>query len=319
VTVPRGSSLSGRAVLVTGATGFIGAALARRLSDEGAIVHGVSRRPPWEAGGVRWWESDLSDPAGIRRLLDAVEPDVVFHLAGLVAGARDVGVVLPALHANLVATVNLLVAATERPGARVVLAGSMEEPPCDEGYPVPSSPYAASKLAAGSYARMFHALYGTPAIWLRLFAVYGPAQADTRKLLPYVTLSLLRGEAPLLSSGRRGLDWIYLDDVVDALLAAAAAQGVEGRTLDVGSGTRVTIRSMVELLVQMIDPAVAPRFGALPDRPLERDAVADVSATASCLGWRSRTPLEEGLRMTVDWYRRHGAWRSPAAEEGGLR
>jgi nucleoside-diphosphate-sugar epimerase len=319
MTVPHGSSLSGRVVLVTGASGFIGATLARRLSDLGAIVHGVSRRPPGEPGGVRWWESDLSDPGGVRRLLDAVAPDVIFHLAGLVTGARDVAAVLPVLHANLVATVNLLVAATERRGARIVLAGSMEEPSQEGTLPVPSSPYAASKLAAASYARMFHALYGTPAVWLRLFMVYGPAQPDTRKLVPYVTLSLLRGEAPMLSSGRRGIDWIYVHDVVDALLAAAAAQGIEGRTLDVGSGSIVTIRSMVERLVQMIDPAVVPQFGALPDRPLEHDPVADVNSTASCLGWRPRTPLEEGLHKTVDWYRQHSTRRDPAPEKGGLR
>jgi nucleoside-diphosphate-sugar epimerase len=302
--------LSGRVALVTGASGFIGAALADRLSGTGAVVHGVSRRPPKEHELVRWWESDLADPDGVRRLLDAVKPDVVFHLGGLVTGARDAAVVLPVLHANLVATVNLLVAATERRGVRLVLAGSMEELAAEGTASVPSSPYAGSKIAAASYARMFHALYGTDSVWLRLFMVYGPAQPEIRRLVPHVTLSLLRGEAPKLSSGRRGIDWVYVDDVVEALLAAAVARGIEGRMLDVGSGSLVTIRSIVERLSQMIDPTIVPLFGALPDRPLEHDPVADVSTTASCLGWRSRTPLEEGLRRTVDWYRQYGAaWR----------
>jgi nucleoside-diphosphate-sugar epimerase len=294
-------------VLVTGASGFIGAVVARRLSGMGAVVHGLSRRPSKEHGHVRWWESDLADPDGVRRLLDAVEPDVVFHLGGLVTGAREAAVVLPVLHANLVATVNLLVAATQRRGVRLVFAGSMEEIAPEGTASMPSSPYAASKLAAASYMRMFHALYGTDSVWLRLFMVYGPDQPDTRKLVPYVTLSLLRGEAPKVSSGRRGIDWVYVDDVVEALLAAAVARGIEGMTLDVGSGSLVTIRSIVERLSQIIDPTVVPLFGASPDRPLEHDPVADVSTTASRLGWRSRTPLEEGLRRTVDWYRQHGA------------
>ena len=299
--------LDGRIALVTGASGFIGAAAGRRLREAGAEVHGVFHRVSPPAGACdRAWPADLTDAAVVRRVLDAVRPDVVFHLAGLNSGARELAMVLPMLQVNLLAAVNVMVAATERGTARLVFAGSLEEPAPEEGWPVPGSPYAAAKLAAGAYARMCHALWGTPAVWLRLFMTYGPGQPDVYKLVPHTILSLLRGEPPAVSSGGRGVDWIYIDDVVDALLAAAVAPDVEGRTLDVGSGQLVTVREVVERIVRLVDPRLAPRFGAIPDRPREEVCVADTATAEAHLGWRARTPLDEGLRRTVAAYAQQG-------------
>jgi nucleoside-diphosphate-sugar epimerase len=151
---------------------------------------------------------------------------------------------------------------------------------------------------------MFHALYELPVVTLRLFMVYGPAQRDVSKLVPYVTLASLRGEAPKLSSGLREVDWIFVDDVVDAFLAAGCASGLGGQVIDVGSGQLVTIRTLVEQLVRAVDPAIAPVFGALPDRPMEQVRRADAARSRSLLGWSARTPLAEGLAQTVAWYRR---------------
>jgi len=158
------------------------------------------------------------------------------------------------------------------------------------------------KMVGSLYARMFHALYRLPVVILRLFMVYGPAQRDLRKLIPYVTLSLFRGEAPKLNSDHREVDWVYVDDVVEGFLAAARATDVEGQTIDIGSGALVPVRAVVEHLVRLINPRIEPLFGALADRPFERVRVADTVRSHAVIGWRPKTLLEEGLRQTAAWY-----------------
>ncbi len=292
-------------VLVTGASGFIGKHLCARLIGEGAAVHAVSRRSePSASAGLNWWKCDVTDVDQVRSLFAETRPEVIYHLASFVSGSRDLEAVLPTFHSNLVSTVNLLALATELGCRRIVLAGSMEEPRPDEKAAVPGSPYAAAKMAGSAYARMFHALYRTPVVIAKIFMVYGPGQGDLRKLVPYVTLSLLRGEAPKLSSGTRPVDWIYVDDVVEGLLASASAPGLEGETVELGSGSMATVREVVEMLVGLNGSRVQPVFGGIEDRPFEQVRTADIAATYAQMSWRPETGLEEGLRQTVEWYGR---------------
>jgi UDP-glucose 4-epimerase len=307
---------SGARALVTGATGFIGSHLVRCLASLGAQVHAVSRRPPGSAGNaphtagpphaaddrLTWHLADLRDTGATAALLGATRPDVVFHLASEVTGARDVKLVLPLLQANLTAAVNLMAAAADTGCSRVVLAGSIEEPRTAD--PTPSSPYAVAKWAATGYARMFHALWKVPVTVLRVAMVYGPAQPDTTKLVPYATLSLLRGDAPALSSGLRLIDWVYVDDVVDAFALAATAERAAGHAIDIGSGTAVSIRDTIDLLAEVAGSPLRPHYGAIADRPLDAAMIADTSLAADLLGWRPATELKDGLRHTVEWYRR---------------
>src|SRR5262245_17053499 len=164
---------------------------------------------------------------------------------------------------------------------------------------MPSSPYAAAKWASSAYARMFHSLYAVPAVIVRPFMTYGPDQAPT-KLIPSVIRSLLAGEPPKLSSGRFRADWIYVSDVIDGFIAAVTTPGVEGQTFDLGTGSLHSVRSVVEKLAAIIGNSVEPQFAALPDRPHEREWVANAQAAAR-LGWRPTTSLEEGLSLTVNW------------------
>jgi UDP-glucose 4-epimerase len=120
-----------------------------------------------------------------------------------------------------------------------------------------------------------------------------------------VTVSLLRGIAPELTSGARAVDWIYVDDVADAFLDAAVAPGIDGGSLDIGSGELVTVRALVLRLRQLVGGEVEPAFGAIADRQLERVRAADPTSAAEAIGWRPRTPLDDGLQRTVEFYRSH--------------
>jgi len=303
----RNLEISGRRALVTGASGFIAAPLMRRLTGLGATVHGVSRSAPAEGTpGAVFHPLDLADAAGVSRLFEAVKPELVFHLASHVAGSRGLDLVPSTFRDNLVSTVNLLMAAGTTPCKRFVLTGSLEEPasPAD----APSSPYAAAKAAASLYADLFHALYRVPVVKARLFMVYGPAQRDESKLVPYVIRRLLAGESPKLSPGQRPVDWIFVDDVVDGLIALACSpKAIEGSRLDLGSGSLVTVRAVVERLVALTESRAAPEFGALPERPFEQVRQADTAATEAATGWRPLVPIDEGLRRTIAWYRAHPA------------
>jgi len=294
--------LTGRRVLVTGASGFLGSHLCRRLHMAGADVRGVSRVPRTDADFIRWSADDLSDLDRVRRLFEAQRPEIVFHLSGAVTAATALELVEPVFRSLLTSTVNVLVAAAEFGRARVVLAASLEEPQEVEG--VPASSYAAAKAAAGAYGRMFHVLYQVPVILVRPFMTYGPGQ-PIGKILPHVILALLEERAPRLASGRRQVDWIYVDDVIEGMAMAATREGVEGQTLDLGSGRLVTIREAVEAIVGIMKPRVEPVFGAVPDRPVEITRVADVARVKQLLGWEPSTSLETGLARTIDWYRAH--------------
>ena len=236
-----------------------------------------------------------------RNLIHSLKPDVIFHLAGLTSASPGLEMVLPTMQSLLVSTVNVLTAASESGCRRLVLAASMREPSPSDGETVPSSPYAAAKFACSAYGRMFSKIYGLPVVLIRPFMTYGPKQSVS-KLVPYVTLSLLRGESPKLGSGQSQADWIYIDDVIDGLLAAAVTPGVEGSSIDLGSGSLVSIRSVVERIVSLVGARIEPSFGSLPDRPMEEARVADVDGAFTLLGWKAVTPLEEGLKRTVKWY-----------------
>jgi UDP-glucose 4-epimerase len=312
----RTSQWRARRVLVTGGGGFIGGHLCRRLAREGATVHAVGRGVPSHLADVaETWACDVTQEESLRKLMGKVKPEFIFHLAGTVTGNRDLDRVWPTFQNNLASTVNLLVAATEAGCERIVLTGSMEVPREEAPDALPPSPYAAAKWASSVYARLFHALYACPVVILRVFMVYGPAQSDRTKLIPYVIESFLDGTRPKLSSGERPIDWVYVDDVVDAYLEAARAPGAVGRSLDVGSGTQVTIRAVVQRLAELVGTDVAPLFGALADRPLEEASVADVEETQRLIGWRATTELDEGLRRTVEWLR---AERSASARPDEL-
>jgi nucleoside-diphosphate-sugar epimerase len=293
----------GEKVLITGASGFIGSHLCRRLYQTGIELHAVSRaKRPAHEDKLQWWQGDLSDSATARDVVQAVKPDVIFHLASHVMGARSLENVLPTIQSNLLSTVNIMAAASKVGCRRIVLTNSLEEPEPGDPTSIPSSPYAAAKWASSGYARMFHALYQLPVVILRLFMVYGPAQQDLGKIIPYVTLSLLRGEAPRLTSGRRDVDWIYIEDVVDGIIAAAQANEIEGKTIDIGSGELVPIRKVVEHLVRLANPTIQPVFGALPERPLEQVRAADTARSNALLGWKALVSLEQGLKRTTEWY-----------------
>jgi nucleoside-diphosphate-sugar epimerase len=299
--VTTDSRSAGQQVLITGASGFIGSHLAKALSQNGGEVHAVSRFTHSSAD-LRWWQVDLEDISSVRKLLRTIRPDTIFHLSGHVTAAPDLEFALSTFRSHVVSTVHLLTSATELGYGRVVLSASLTEPKSHCADAIPSSPYAAAKWASSAYGRMFHELYQTPVTIVRPFMTYGPQQ-NPQKIIPYVILSLLRGQSPRLASGTWQADWIYIDDVVEGILAAAHITADKASTIDLGSGALTPVRGVVERLVKLVGTSIEPSFGALPDRPAEELRIADVGYARTQIDWQPTTSLEKGLALTVDWYR----------------
>lgn len=292
-------------ILVTGAMGFIGSHLYRALIAQGNEVHTVSRNPnPTVKRTPTVWAAELSHYDQAEEIFKRARPHVVFHLASEVTGSRSMAAVQTTFQSNLASTVHLLQLATEYKCERIVTVGSVEEPYAEAVHvTVPASPYAAAKVASSLYARMFHSLYQTPVVIARLFMVYGPGQSDHRKLIPFLITSLLRGREPETSSGVRPVDWIYVDDIVPALIRCATSDNLIGQTVDLGSGELITIKEVVETIDALLDLLIHPKIGALPDRPMEQVRHANVVQTYRQIGWQPSTSLTDGLQKTIDWYR----------------
>jgi UDP-glucose 4-epimerase len=299
-------SFYGKNVLVTGGAGFYGVNLLSRLSGAGARVFSVCRDLSKIASVAgqqcEWIEADLADREQTDHLLERTQPSIVFHLTSASLGGTEIENVGASMEGDLLPTINLLESAAHFGKPRVVLPSSMEEPfpvaDSDGELVIPTTPYALSKVVCGLYGRFFRHMYGLPVVVARCFLTYGPHQKP-HKLIPYVIRSLHRGEAPHLSSGTRLVDWIYVDDVVSALLAAATVPQAPDRVLEIGTGVMHTIREIVMMIHQLMG-GPAPVFGTVPARGHER--AARIEPASSLLGWVPKTRLENGLRHTIEFY-----------------
>jgi UDP-glucose 4-epimerase len=298
------SSLRGASILVVGGGGFIGRHLVRTLSHIDARIVAVSRNPnPSYLVGrnVTWRRCDAANQDEVAATFREVRPDLIYHLASetKTQGGRDVSLIPDSIRNDLVAATNVLSEAARSGKARVVITGSLEEPEGGARDAVPSSPYAAAKWASSGYARMMSVLYDLPVTVLRLMMIYGPGQS-ANKVIPYTIRSLLAEQQANLGSGGRMLEWVYVEDVVEAFLRAGIVAPTDPSSIDIGTGSPVRLRDLLSMVGDLVGRPDLLAFGQRADPVLEREAVADTHDAFVKLGWRARTSLSEGLLRTID-------------------
>ena len=310
-------------VLVTGAQGFVGSWLAKRLLDEGAEVHTLIRdvhpESHYQADGIgaRCHElpADLVDYEALTRVLNEHDIRAVFHLAAQTIVGTANRSPLSTFEANIRGTYTLLEAVRAVGAAeRVVVAssdkayGSHKTLPYQEDFPLqPDFPYDVSKAATDMIARSYAKTYALPVAVTRLANVYGGGDINWSRIVPDSIRSLLRGERPVLrSDGTPERDYIYVEDAVGAYLAIADSldsPGNHGRAWNAGAGRPVSVRELVDRLIAVSGRDVEPdiRGEGTPAGEIDRQFL-DSTAINTELGWSPEWDLDRGLRATWDWY-----------------
>jgi UDP-glucose 4-epimerase len=298
--------------LITGAAGFLGSALANRLAREGHQVRAIddlsTGDPDSLSPDVHFTRGDVNDRPKLWTLLQEV--DCVYHLAAKVSVPESVLYPREYNAVNVGGTVSLMEAMRDVGVRRVVLAssgaiyGSQETQPLRETLtPNPDSPYAVSKLAAEYYVRTIGRLWGIETVCLRIFNAYGPGQhlpPSHPPVIPYFLRQALRGGTLVVhGDGRQTRDFVYVDDVIAAMIAAATAPSVDGLIINIGSGVETSIRNLVHLVLEVTGSRSNVVYNQQTEGGVPRMWV-DLNLAAKTLNYRPQVPLAEGLRLTLE-------------------
>jgi nucleoside-diphosphate-sugar epimerase len=300
--------------LVTGGAGFVGSHVVDRLLAEGADVRvldnfSTGRRENLQhvAAAIEIVEGDVRDAELVRRAAHGCE--VILHQAALPSVPRSIADPLASHQVNATGTLNVLMAARDEDVRRVIYASSSsvygfnpELPKSETATPLPMSPYAAAKLAGESYCASFGNVYGLETVALRYFNIFGPRQdpkSEYAAVIPRWAAALSDGRAPaIFGDGEQSRDFTYIDNVVDANMAALVAPDAPGQVFNIACGRRTTLNALARELIARIGAMVEPTYW--PERAGDvRHSLADVSKAAQILGYKPRIDLRTGLALTV--------------------
>jgi UDP-glucose 4-epimerase len=307
--------------LITGIGGFIGSSLARALLAKSEQVRGVDNFATGKRENLQeilsridFREADILDLDAMHNASAGV--DFVLHQAAIPSVPKSVLDPVGSNQANVDGTVNVLVAARDAKVKRVVYAASSSAygdtptlPKHEAMTPDPISPYAVAKLASERYMISFFRCYRLETVSLRYFNIFGPHQDPSSQysgvLAKFIT-QMLRGEQPsIYGDGEQSRDFTYIDNAVEANLLAchAPASQTAGKVFNVATGRRVTLNETFELLRGMTSYKGQPNYG--PERGGDiKHSLADISQAEKYLGYKPKVDFEEGLRRTVEWYRK---------------
>lgn len=316
--------ITGKKVLVTGAGGFIGSHLAEQLVLLGAKVRAFVRYNSRADSGylkqldpailseIEIVAGDLRDAHAINQAVEGM--NTVFHLGALIAIPYSYLHPREVVETNVNGTLNVLLACHELEVPRLVHTSTSEvygtalRVPIDEEHPLQGqSPYSASKIGADKLAESFYRSYGLPVVTVRPFNTYGPRQS-ARAVIPTIITQALTQDLIHLGSLETRRDFTFVSDTVNGFIKAAQADGIEGQTINLGTGTEVTIGELAERIIAITGRPVQIKTDPQRLRPEKSEVMRLISnnhLASELMGWQPEVSLEEGLRLTVEWIQHH--------------
>lgn len=300
-------------IVVTGGGGFIGANLIRKLLQKGDEVHTLTREGSnlWRlkevASRIKIHTGLLSSPKKLTALMDRLSPDIIYHLAtyGSYPNQKDIKQMI---NTNITSTLNLLESLSEVPYKNLIVAGSSSEygnknlPIKETDVLEPNNFYAVCKAAQTQLCQAFAKNYHKPVVILRFFSVYGPFEQQGR-LVRSTVESVLKDQPIKLATGKEARDFIFIEDVIDAMLYASN-KSFFGEVFNIGTGVQTTIAQLAQMVVAVSGKKVPIKLNVYPGRSWDTNFwVADMHKTDTILKWKPKVSLKEGLKKTIAWYK----------------
>jgi NAD dependent epimerase/dehydratase len=307
-------------VLVTGAGGFIASHLVDSLVSAGAFVRAfvrynsrgdlglLKRMPPDLFRRVEVTSGDLRDLSAVREAMEGM--DIIFHLGALIAIPYSYLHPAEVVETNIMGTLNVLMSARDLNTQRVVHTSTSEvygtalRVPIDEEHPLQGqSPYSASKIGADKLAESFFRSYGLPVVTIRPFNTYGPRQS-ARAVIPTIITQVLTKDEISLGSLDTRRDFTYVSDTVNGFLKGAEVAGIEGETINLGTGSEITVGELVNLVCQITGKKVKINQDAARIRPEKSEVLrllSDNRRAKHLLGWQPEVDIQTGMANTINW------------------
>lgn len=313
---------TGKRVLVTGASGFIGSHLTERLAELGASTRALVH---YNALGTWGWldqspvrkeieviAGDICDRDSVRQAIQGVE--IVFHLAALIAIPYSYHSPSSYVRTNIEGTLNVLQAARELGVERLVhtstseVYGTARYVPINEAHPLQGqSPYSASKIGADKIAEAFHFSFKLPVVIVRPFNTFGPRQS-ARAVVPTIITQCLAGETVRLGNLRPTRDLNFVANTVDGFVLAAVTPSALGQTINLGSGKEISVGDLAQLIARLVGRPIQIESDTERVRPESSEVerlLADNTRAQNVLGWKPEVTLEDGLQRTIGWMQIH--------------
>lgn len=299
-------------ILITGASGFMGANLVRKLINESYMVDLIIREDSdlWRLNDIldkiNIHNCDIINLSLLRPIVKKINPKTIFHLAAY--GAYPFQDNLNRIKSVILdGTINLVETCSKYNYDIFINTGSNSEygyknkPMVETDILCPNSHYAIMKAAATHYCQFKAKTQNLPIVTVRPFHIYGPYEEKSR-LIPQLIIKLLRNKLPNLVSLDIARDMLYIDDAIDLFVSIATKERIVGEIYNMGSGSQSTIKSIVDTTISLTKATVTPKWGSMKPRIWDQNTwVADMTKVKKIFDWEPQHNLEDGLAKTINW------------------